>query len=189
MFQPQPIYFSDIPYGTTSQPPLSQSQYSYDQILNQQQGPQQQQLRQNNTARSGGPITFDTPTFSNTGAPTGLWGNIGQSIPQPQLQQRRIQRQQYDHITNIIPKMEAEDYEAQQALAGGYAPKLEVSSSKDLTAGCAVVPVVGDRNSTTGLDRVETDTTIIGSISRGEEEQSCDYGRICEGRPSVCRED
>lgn len=129
MFQPQSTYYADFVYGaTTSQPPLSDNVYNYDQIPTQQN--QQQQSQQ---LRSRGPVTFSTPNFS--AAPTGLWGNIG-SAPQQQIPLRPLQRQQqqqYD-ITDILPKMEASDgdYEAQQALANGYAPSLEVSCDSGL---------------------------------------------------------
>lgn len=122
MFQPQPTYYADFVYGATTQPSSSQNNYLYDSIPGQQNHQQQGQLR------SRGLVSFSTPNFS--AAPTGLWGSIGEpqlQIPERPVQRHQLRQQQYD-TTDIIPKMEVDDeYEAQQALANGYAPSLEVS--------------------------------------------------------------
>lgn len=111
--QQQPLSFSDA----YSQPP-SFSGYIYSSTPAQQ--PQQY--------RRG----FDSNQNFST-APTGLWGPIagGGQQQQQQIPHRPLQRHcqpQYNSRRNIKTEMEGvpDDYEAQQALAGAYAPKLEV---------------------------------------------------------------
>ena len=128
MFQhQQPLYFSDA----YSQPPTSSS-YIYSPLPAQQP----QQYRRD----------FDSNQNFST-APTGLWGPVAGQQQQQQHQQILPSRQIQHHsqpqynARGIIPKMEAvpDDYEAQQALAGGYAPKLEVRGCGSDSGVCRVV--------------------------------------------------
>ena len=136
--QQQPLYFSDA----YSQPAASSNQYTYSSIP----GLQPQQFKKD----------LDTSTSNFITAPTGLWGSVAgqqqqqqQQLHQQQIPLRPLQRQCRPHYNNrdIIPKMEtvSDDYEAQQALAGGYAPKLEVRSYGSESAVCRC----GDNNTST----------------------------------------
>lgn len=80
-----------------------------------------------------------------------------------------------------------EDYEAQQALAGGYAPKLEVrDSGSDSGMSRRFGDTAGD---TTSLDVDNANSLIIGTVSRGEEKQPRNHRRIRQSRPRLRRED